>query len=387
MSGWVGRRVFLKQAGAATLLAAGGPLVLRSRASAQSDRLVVAVGQWGTETPLPWRNTQAEKPLWDHVFDPLIQRDSKTFAYQPGLATEWKPSSEMRTWTFKLRSGVMFHEGFGEMTSEDVKYTVEQSFKPDAIGGSAYFFRNHLDKIETPDKSTVVMRFKSPQWMVPSLFSQYVGYQNVVSEEIRGVGRRAKSGDPSHRHRPLSPRRRQAGRLSPLRGGAGSLAEGSRVQGAAHPPHPRAGDSAVRRARRRDRHRPGLRRLPGAGAEGLAAHPRESQCRAVLGDHDGPDHAGPRGLLPDLPVGGRSRQSEEPGERPESAPGPQPRGEQEGHHRGPLEGQGQRDAVLVLLLSLPQGLQRGVEGPAVRPRARQEAPRRSRAWRAASRCG
>ena len=176
-------------AGAVALLAAGGPFVLRSRASAQSDRLVVAVGQWGTETPLPWRNTQAEKPLWDHVFDPLIQRDSKTFAYQPGLATEWKPSSEMRTWTFKLRSGVMFHEGFGEMTSEDVKYTVEQSFKPDAIGGSAYFFRNHLDKIETPDKSTVVMRFKSPQWMVPSLFSQYVGYQNVVPKKyVESVG-------------------------------------------------------------------------------------------------------------------------------------------------------------------------------------------------------
>jgi peptide/nickel transport system substrate-binding protein len=189
MSGSVGRRVFLKRAGAATLLAAGGPFLLRSRASAQSDRLVVAVGQWGTETPLPWRNTQAEKPLWDHVYDPLIQRDPKTFAYQPGLATEWKPSGEMRTWTFKLRSGVMFHEGFGEMTSEDVKYTVEQSFKPDAIGGSAYFFRNHLDKIETPDKSTVVMRFKSPQWMVPSLFSQYVGYQNVVSKKyVESVG-------------------------------------------------------------------------------------------------------------------------------------------------------------------------------------------------------
>ena len=116
MSGSEGRRVFLKQAGAAALLAAGGPFVLRSRASAQSDRLVVAVGQWGTETPLPWRNTQAEKPLWDHVYDPLIQRDPKTFAYQPGLATEWKPSNEMRTWTFKLRPGVKFHEGFGEMT-------------------------------------------------------------------------------------------------------------------------------------------------------------------------------------------------------------------------------------------------------------------------------
>jgi peptide/nickel transport system substrate-binding protein len=58
----------------------------------------------------------------------------------------------MRTWTFKVRPGVTFHENWGELTAEDVKFTVDQSFKPDALGGSAYFFRNHLDRIETPDK-------------------------------------------------------------------------------------------------------------------------------------------------------------------------------------------------------------------------------------------
>ena len=59
---------------------------------------MVALGQWGTETPLPWRNTQAEKPLWDHVYDPLIQRDREDLRVtSPGLATEWKPSNEMRT--------------------------------------------------------------------------------------------------------------------------------------------------------------------------------------------------------------------------------------------------------------------------------------------------
>ena len=185
----IARRAFLRRTGSAALAVMAAPLITTSRAAAQTDRLVVALGQWGTETPLPWRNTQAEKPLWDHVYDPLIQRDTKTFAYRPGLATEWKPSNEMKTWTFKLRSGVMFHENYGEMTSEDVKYTVEQSFKPDSIGGSAYFFRNHLDRIEVPDKSTVVMHFKSRQWIVPSLFSQYVGYQNVVSKKyMEAVG-------------------------------------------------------------------------------------------------------------------------------------------------------------------------------------------------------
>ena len=172
----------MKRAGAATVALSTAPLAAR-RAAAASDRLVVAVGQWGTETPFAWRSVQAEKPLWDCVYDPLIVRDPKTFGYRPGLATEWKASNEMRTWTFKLRSGVKFHEGWGELTAEDVKWTVEQSFKPDALGGSAYYFRNNLERIETPDKLTVVMHFKSRQWIVPSLFTQYVGYQNVTSRK------------------------------------------------------------------------------------------------------------------------------------------------------------------------------------------------------------
>ena len=190
------RRTFLKRTATAAVAVLGAPL-LPARAAAQGDRLVVAIGQWGTETPFAWRHVQAEKPLWDCVYDPLIMRDPKTFEYRPGLATEWKPSNEMRTWTFKLRPGVKFHEGFGELTAEDVKFTVEQSFKPDSLGGSAYFFRNHLDRIETPDKLTVVMHFKSRQWIVPSLFTQYVGYQNPISKKyFESVGEQKAAAHP-----------------------------------------------------------------------------------------------------------------------------------------------------------------------------------------------
>src|SRR5438876_2553077 len=156
----INRRTFLKRTGAAAVVA-GVPLFTPPRARAAADRLVVAVGQWGIETPFAWRSSQSEKTLWDCVHDPLIQRDPKTFTYRPGLATEWKPSNELRTWTFKLRSGVQFHEGYGELTSEDVKFTVEQHLHPDVPGGSAPFFRNQLDRIETPDKHTVVLHFKN----------------------------------------------------------------------------------------------------------------------------------------------------------------------------------------------------------------------------------
>ena len=188
MSRSVDRRKFLKGV-AATAAMAGAPLVTARRAAAASDRLVVAVGSWGTETPFAWHGTQGEKPLWDCVYDSLIGRDSKTFEYRPGLATEWKPSNEMRTWTFKLRPGVKFHESWGELTAEDVKFTVEQNLKPESGGGSAPFFKIHLERIETPDKLTVVMQFKNRVWETPSNFSQFVGYQNIVSKKhIESVG-------------------------------------------------------------------------------------------------------------------------------------------------------------------------------------------------------
>lgn len=107
----IDRRRFLRHAATSAAVLAGVPLFTPSRAVAAGDRLVVALGQWGTETPFAWRHVQAEKPLWDGVYDPRIMRDPKTFQYRPGLATEWEPSNEMRTWTFKLRSGVKFHEG------------------------------------------------------------------------------------------------------------------------------------------------------------------------------------------------------------------------------------------------------------------------------------
>jgi len=189
MAGLIDRRAFLRRTGTAAVALLGVPLVTSSRAGAAGERLVVAVGQWGTEAPFAWRTVQAEKPLWDCVYDSLIMRDPKTFEYRPGLATEWKPSNEMRTWTFKLRSGVMFHEGWGELTAEDVKFTVEQNLKPDSPGGSAPFFRNQLDRIETPDKHTVVMHFKNRVWEVPSNFTQFVGYQNTISKKyLESVG-------------------------------------------------------------------------------------------------------------------------------------------------------------------------------------------------------
>src|SRR2546421_1879991 len=180
MSQGMTRRSVLKTLGAGTVVLLG---VSPTRAAAPGDRLVVAVGQWGIETPFAWRSSQSEKTLWDCVYDPLIMRDPTTFAYQPGLATDWQPSADSKRWTFHLRQGIKFHENWSELTGEDVKFTVEQNLRPDAQGGSAPFFRTQLDRIELPEPYTVVMHFKTSVWEVPSHFSQFVGYQNITSKK------------------------------------------------------------------------------------------------------------------------------------------------------------------------------------------------------------
>jgi hypothetical protein len=59
MATLIDRRAFLRRAGTAAAALVGAPLVITSRARAAGDRLVVAVGQWGIETPFAWRSSQS----------------------------------------------------------------------------------------------------------------------------------------------------------------------------------------------------------------------------------------------------------------------------------------------------------------------------------------
>ena len=137
------------------------PQTAPASGASTANSLVVALTSWGTETPIPWRSVQAEKPLWDVIYDELVWRDPKTYQFAPGLALSWENSPDFRTWTFHLRQGVMFHETWGEFTSDDVKFTVEKNLNPELPGGDVPWFRAQLDGIEAPDKYTVVMHFKS----------------------------------------------------------------------------------------------------------------------------------------------------------------------------------------------------------------------------------
>src|SRR5689334_1067267 len=46
-----------------------------------------------------------------NIFDGLVQFKKNSTEVEPALATSWQTSADGKTWTFKLRPGVKFHDG------------------------------------------------------------------------------------------------------------------------------------------------------------------------------------------------------------------------------------------------------------------------------------
>src|SRR5215831_8568546 len=77
-----------------------------------------------------------------------------TAEVEPDLAESWTLSPDGSVWTFKLRKGVQFHKGFGELTAQDVKWSFERQINK--TPGTRYGVNLDVIKsIEVVDPHTV----------------------------------------------------------------------------------------------------------------------------------------------------------------------------------------------------------------------------------------
>ena len=72
-------------------------------------------------------NLLSTSRLTSNVYEPLVWRD-KEWKLIPWLATSWSQPGD-RTWRFKLREGVKFHDG-STLTADDVVFSVERALSP-----------------------------------------------------------------------------------------------------------------------------------------------------------------------------------------------------------------------------------------------------------------
>ena len=99
-----------------------------------------------------------EGQIAGNIYDGLLQFEYGGTKLQPALATEWTIAPDGKTFTFKLRKGVQFHKDFGEMTSADVKFTLDRA-RDAKISQAASNF-SAIDSIDTPDPYTAVLKLK-----------------------------------------------------------------------------------------------------------------------------------------------------------------------------------------------------------------------------------
>lgn len=74
------------------------------------------------------------------IYEPLIYFDGRsTSKFVKVLCTEYSISDEGKTYRFKIRKGVKFHNG-NDLTPEDVEYTFERGMVQDRHGGPQWMF-------------------------------------------------------------------------------------------------------------------------------------------------------------------------------------------------------------------------------------------------------
>jgi peptide/nickel transport system substrate-binding protein len=94
-----------------------------------------------------------------NIYNGLLFLDEQ-FNPQPDLAESWTVTPDGKMYTFKLASGVTWHDG-QPFSSADVKFSFEQVLLKYHARTKAGL-ETVLDGIDTPDPTTVVMRFKQP---------------------------------------------------------------------------------------------------------------------------------------------------------------------------------------------------------------------------------
>ena len=104
-----------------------------------------------------------------------------TAEVEPDLAESWTLSPEGTIWTFKLRKGVQFHKGFGELTAEDVKFSFDRQIKK--APGTRYGVNLDVIKsIEVVNPYTVQIALTA---FDPIFLLRMVGYQQgyIISKK------------------------------------------------------------------------------------------------------------------------------------------------------------------------------------------------------------
>ena len=101
-----------------------------------------------------------DEVVYANVFEGLT-RIGRGGEVLPALAASWDISDDGKIYTFKLHSGVKFHDGT-DLTAEDVVYSLDRARADDSTNAQKALFAA-IDTVEAVDATTVKVTLKNPQ--------------------------------------------------------------------------------------------------------------------------------------------------------------------------------------------------------------------------------
>jgi len=90
-----------------------------------------------------------------NVFASLVRYIPGTSEIEPDLASSWEVSDDGLEFVFHLREGLQFHKGYGPVTADDVKFTLDRIIENGMVQAS---YLTAVDTVEVLDDLTVRIR-------------------------------------------------------------------------------------------------------------------------------------------------------------------------------------------------------------------------------------
>lgn len=146
-----------------------------------AEEQVVVLGQKSGDigTVDPYGGTALQDlPLKLHIYGSLVSQPTGCVTsptFEPDIAEKWDISPDKLTWTFYLRKGVQWHWGYGELTSEDVVYSLNR-VKNSKVSAFTGIYAN-FKEVKSVGKYTVqIITHKPDPFLLTKVANFYGGY-------------------------------------------------------------------------------------------------------------------------------------------------------------------------------------------------------------------
>lgn len=147
---------------------------------ARANPLIISLEGGDIGYPTPYNHYPRGPGLYKMclIFDSLLERSEK--GHVPWLAEKWKISGDGKTFTFKLRKNVKWHDG-NMLTSDDVKFSFQYLEKnPPVFDDLSIDGKSIIEKIDIIDTHTIRIRISRPS----ATFLNKAGRTRIIPKHI-----------------------------------------------------------------------------------------------------------------------------------------------------------------------------------------------------------